>query len=308
MAVLAWVKVGNFPYFLFLAFLVGITLLSLYLCNRFGKVFAKRYISIILWANFALHFLKQILPYYYSRWPGSLPDSLFPNLCAVLIMLSPFIFHFGGKYWKDYMYYIGVLSGVLVYLAPTGAMREDVVGADYVFEMIRFYLCHWPLVVTGILMVQQGFHKLDWKRLWAIPVMFAAILVLISLDQMLFGPILKMEGYPHDWIGEDGLLNRINIHSAMSNQSMQFGPQSGVDGFLGWLYPYLIPGLMTYRVGEAIYFTPVIWIVPFLYLGTVIIGPLMALPFESRQMRMDVLAFQQKRKLKRLHRTYMRER
>ena len=304
MPVLAWIQIGNFYYFLFLALLVGISVFSVMLCNRLGKVFAKRYITIILWVNFALHFLKQLLPIYFSKWPSGLTDSLFPNLCATLIVLSPFIFLFGGKYLKDYMFYIGVLSGVLVYLVPTGAMREDVTGLDYAFETARFYLCHWPLVVAGLLMVQQGFHKLDWKRLWSIPLVFAGILTIISVSQILFGPIMKLDGYPHDWVGADGVFNRINLHAAMSNQSMQFGPQAGVDGLFGWAYPYLIPGLMTYRIDGEIYFTPIIWIIPFLYLGTVIIGPLMALPFEHRQMRMDVLAFRQKRKMRALHRRH----
>ena len=295
------VRIGNFYYFLFIFLLFALVFFTLWLCHKFGKTFSYRFISIVLWANFALHFLKQFLPHIMNQWPVSLTDSALPNLCAVLIVAAPFIFHFGDVYTKDYLYYIGVLSGLLVYFVPTGAMRTDLEAGHYAFEVARFYLCHWPLVVCGLLMVEQGFHKLDWKRLWAIPFLFCGVLALITVDQILFGPLMKVPGYPHEWIGEHGVLNRLNFESVYSNQSMQFGPQPGVDKMFGWLYPYLIPGLMTYRVEGAIYFTPVIWIFPFIALGAAIIGPVMALPFEGKAMKMDILAWQQKRKLRALH-------
>ena len=302
MRVLTFVEIGNFFYFLFIFLLFGLVVGLTALCHKLGKRFSYRFISITLWANFALHFLKQFLPNYYKLWPYSLGDSLFPNLCAVLIFLSPFIFHWGNAHLKDYMYYIGIISGVLVYFVPTGALRTDVTGLEYAFETTRFYLCHWPLVVCGFLMVEQGFHKLDWKRLWSIPLTFGGILVLITLDQFLFGPILKFQGYPHEWIGENGVLNRFNPYSAMSNQSMQFGPQPGPDKFLSWLYPALIPGLAVYWVEGERYFTPVIWMLPFIALATPLVGIPMCLPFEHKQMKLDVLGLRQRKKLAAFHR------
>ena len=300
MVFLARVQLGNFWYFLAIFLLFGVTALSMWLCHRFGKKFAYWYIAIILWANFALHFCKQFLPNYYTRWPDSLSDSFFPNLCAVLISISPFVFHWGNKYLKDYMYYLGIISGVAVYFVPTGAMRMDIPDMEYVFETTRFYLCHWPLVVCGLLMVEQGFHKLDWKRLWAMPIMYCGILALICLHVIVCGPLLKLQGFPHEWVGENGILYRAPIGVEYSNQSMQFGPQLGVDKIFGWAYPYLIPFLMTYKVDGTLYFTPVIWIAPFIAILTALFAPLMAAPFEHRQMRLDLIALSQKRKMKRL--------
>lgn len=299
---LAIVTMGNGVYFAFLLILVGLTVGSTVLCHRFGKRFAYRFISICLWVNFALHFLKQFLPLYMNQWPYSLADSCFPNLCATLIVISPFVFHWGNDHFKDYMYYLGIISGIVAFVYPVGPMRTDLNEVEYAFEFTRYYLCHWPLVVCGFLMVEQGFHKLNWKRFWSIPLIFCGILAVVALDQILFGPILKFPGYPHEWVGPDGVLNRLNPGQVYSNQSMQFGPQPGVDKILGAIYPYLIPGLMTFQVDGAIYFTPAIWIMPIIYVITLIVEPLMALPFEHRQMRMDVLAFKQRRRLRHLHR------
>ncbi|MBE6127290.1 MAG: hypothetical protein E7182_04890 [Erysipelotrichaceae bacterium] len=302
MRVLAIVTMGNFFYFFFIFLLFALTAGATFLCHRLGKKFAYRFISVILWANFALHFLKQFFPLYYKNWPYFLAESAFPNLCAFLIVVAPFVFHWGNKYFKDYLYFIGIISALVAYAVPTGPMRTDIHGVDYALELTRYYLCHAPLVTCGFLMVEQGFHRLDWRRSWAIPIMFSGVLAVTCLDQILYGPILKLPGHPYEWVGEHGILNRLSTGSGYANQSMQFGPQSKVDPFFSWLYPYLIPGLMTYRVGGEIYFVPAIWIMPFIYLATFLIAPLMTLPFEHKAMRMDVLAWRDKARLRRLHR------
>ena len=293
------VEFGNFFYFLPIFWLLGSTIFSLWLCQKKGKKFAKIYILAILWINFALHFIKQVFPLNQTRWPYGLTDSLWPNLCAVFVFFAPFVFLSKNRYLKDYMYYLGVISAVAVYIYPNTALSKDIPGAMYVVETIRFYFCHWPLFTCSILMVAMGFHKLDWKRLWAIPLIYCAVLALISFQQILFGPILHVNGFAKDWIGQDGVLNRLGDHHNIGNQSMQFGPQPQVDKIMGWLYPYWFPYLFTFRIDGVLYFTPIIWILPFLYLATYIVGPLLALPFEHRQMRLDVEEWKQRRKMRR---------
>lgn len=295
------VEFGNFWYFFFLVLMAGLAVGSVWLCRKKGQKFAHKFILVLLWANFALHFVKQILPTFINWLPQGLCDSLFPNLCAWLIFFGPFIYIFGNKYFKDYLFYIGFLSGFLVYLVPTGAIRHDLSALEYASETARFYLCHAPLIIVPLVMADQKLHRLDWKRLWSIPLIFGLVLTCIACHCFLFGPILKFDRFPHEWVGPDGVLNRFGINAKIANQSMQFGPQPAADKALSWLYPALIPGLMTFHVDGELYFTPVIWILPFIALGTAIIGPLMALPFEHRAMKMDVLAWRQKRKLRKLH-------
>lgn len=293
------VEAGNFFYFLPIFWLIGFTMFSLWLCQRKGKKFAKKYILAILWTNFALHFIKQIFPVNQSLWPYGLTDSLWPNLCAVFVFFAPFVFLSNNKYLKDYMYYLGIVSAVAVYIYPNAALSKQYDGAMYVIEVIRFYFCHFPLLTCSVLMVAMGFHKLDWKRLWAIPLVYGGVLALVSFQQLLFGPILHVDGFAQQWIGPDGALNRLGEHHIISNQSMQFGPQPVVDKIMGWLYPYWFPYVFTFTVDDVLYFTPILWIMPFLYLATYIVGPLLALPFEHRQMRLDVEAWKQRRKMRR---------
>ncbi len=298
------VEFGNFWYFFFLFLMAGITVGSVLLCRKLGQKFAHRYILCLLWGNFALHFLKQFLPTYLEWLPQGLCDSLFPNLCAWLIFFGPFIYMFGNKHFKDYLFYIGLISGVAVYLMPTGAIRHDLPALPYATETARFYLCHLPLVVVPLVMVDQRLHRLDWKRLWSIPLIYGLALTFITAHVFLFGPILKFDKFPHEWIGPNGVLNRFAIADAdkqIANQSMQFGPQPSTDKILSWIYPYLIPGLMTFHYDGVLYFTPVIWILPFIAIATCIVGPFMTLPFEHKAMKLDILAWRQKRKMRKLH-------
>ncbi len=293
------VEFGNIFYFLPIIWLFAITVFSLWICHKKGKKFTKIYIMSILLVNFALHFIKQAFPLnQYNMARGGLTDSLWPNLCAVYVFFAPFVFLSKNKYLKDYMYYIGVISAIAVYIYPNTALSTDIPGAMYVVETIRFYFCHWPLLVCPLVMVAEGLHKLDWKRLWAVPLVYAGALAIISAQQIFFGPILHVNGFAQEWFGPDGVFNRLGEHSHMANQSMQFGPQPGVDGIMGWLYPYWFPYVLTFKVDGVLYFTPILWFMPFLYFATYLVGPLMTLPFEHRQMRLDVEGWKQQRKMR----------
>ena len=293
------VQFGNIFYFLPILWLIFITVFSFWLCRKFGKKFAKIYILSILWVNFAFHFIKQAFPLNQTRLPYGLTDSLFPNLCAVFVFFAPFVFITNNRYLKDYMYYIGIVSAISVYIYPVAALATDIPGEMYVIETIRFYGCHWPLLTCPLLMVSEGFHKLDWKRLWAIPLVYAGILALIAFQQILFGPILHVEGFAQDWIGQDGVLYRLGDHHHIGNQSMQFGPQPAVDAIMGWLYPYWFPNILSFEIDGIRYFVPILWFLPFLYPAVYILGPLMTLPFEHRQMKLDVEGWKQQFKMRR---------
>lgn len=300
-----FVRMGNFWYFFFWLLLVGLFFYTNHLCKRKGKKFTDRFVLILICLNFALHIFKQFLPRYRAEWPDGWADSLFPNLCAALIFLSPFIYLWGPKPFKDYMYYLGVISGLAVFFFPTGAMRyEEFPGgfssAEYVFETIRFYLCHTILILAGYLMVAHGSHKLSYKRIKFVPLVFGFFFLVVGLHAIIWGPIAKLAKYPHQWVGEDGVFNNRSLGQLIANQSMVFGPQPGLDKVLRPIAERIfIPGLMSYWVDGELYYTPILWASPALLLAIAIVGPLMTYPFDSFAMRRAYEGYKQKRKLAR---------
>ena len=308
-----YVRMGNFWYVFFIVLCLGLTALTLFICRKAGKKFSKVLIQVLLWSNFALHFLKQFIPYYFQRWPVILVDSLFPNLCAILIVTAPFIYLWGNAYFKDYFFYIGTVSGLGVLFYPSGPM--DIAqypggffsNPDYLICVARFYLCHFLLLVTALIMVLEGFHKINYRRLWAIPFIYALYLGGVSLNSIMLGPVFHHPWYPQDWVGPDGVFNPRGEHSVIANQSMNFGPQPFLDNILSPIYPYLPQGLMTYKVGDQYYFVPVLWQLPFIALATLLAGPLMALPFDYQHMRDDRYKRQQLRRWKKMARRARKE-
>lgn len=283
-----YVAIGNFWYFFFIALIAGVGIFLYRLCGRKGKKFTDRFVLILAWVNFALHFFKQFFPGYRQEWPDGLADSLFPNLCAALIFATPFILMWGRKTWKDYLYYIGIASGIVAITMPTGAMRyadfpEGFLSFDYAIEVMRFYFCHAVLIYVGLLTVAKGSHELSFKRIKWIPLTFAFFFLVVGLHAIIWGPIAKLQGFPTEWVGENGVLNNLSLGQQIANQSMVFGPQPALDPFIRPLAQFFIPYLMVYSVGDTLYYTPILWMAPFFVLTIYLLAPLVTYPFARHE-------------------------
>lgn len=290
------IRIGNFLYFLPILVLIALLFLSDQLCKRLGKEFARKYILILLWSNFVLHFLKQFLPSYLADFPNSLKESTIPNFCACLIVIEPFIFMSENRYLKDYCYYVGILSAIAAYLYPPNLIGLDLSRVENFFEAVRYYSCHAPLLICGYLMVRYDQHKLDYHRLWALPLTMTGINIAIVLNG-LFLHWIGFPGYPQN-------IDEVISRSGPLAGAACFGPPLFCDSFMGWLYPYTIPGLMHYYDSSGVLrFTPSLWMLLPEYIALLIVGPLMAYPFQKREMRMDYEAFRQKQKMRKRRKT-----
>lgn len=282
------IQFGNFLYMITIIVLILIIYFSIKLCHKRGKHFANKYILAILIFNFCLHFVKQLLPTYSKEWPNSLWKSTFENLCAALIILAPFIYISKNKYLKDYMFYIGVISGVGVYLFPAGVFGIDLRNIDAIVDVTRFYICHIPLALCGILMVEEGFHKLDYKRLWVLPFSYIGFQTIIFLNDLIlfvcqagafydyYGPISDRQSWL-DFFYREGI----------ANESANFGFRESFDSMLSWLY---IPYLMTFKLEGRTYFIPVLYqFIPVCIL-TWPVGLLMSYPWQKEQYKIDYLS------------------
>ena len=127
----------------------------------------------ILAFNFVLHFLKLALPYYYERgFPEVLRKCSFENICAVSTLVFPFAYLSKCNSIKDYMFYLGVISGIRGCVAPM-----PVIGLPFYHpEVIRYYICHASIWIVPLLMVIFGIHKLDYRRIWKVIAIYFGVL------------------------------------------------------------------------------------------------------------------------------------
>ena len=215
----------NFWYFLFIFLSAGgFAGLYLLLRNRSQKTVKLVLISLMVFA-LVLHFMKGLFPPYSLDYSRHLRDSWFINICGANIALFPFMLLSKNKYVKDYMFYIGVLSGLIAIVYPIDPILKPDQSAEIV-DVLRFYLHHNLLWYVPLLMVLLGLHKLAYRRIWATPIIFLLVMLFIMLNQ-----IFQSELGFIDLRGDD-------IHAIpYVNNSLIWGPDGSISKLIDWACP-----------------------------------------------------------------------
>ena len=277
------IRLFNFWYFFWIVFFVGIFIL-LYFLLRNKKDRAKRIVlfSILIFA-LVLHFLKFFIPPYSDDISRLYRDSWFTNICAANIFIFPFIFASKNNTAKDYMFYIGVISGIAATLLPLEPINK-VNQTGEVLDIIRFYVHHSILWIVPLLMVVLKLHKIDYKRVWKMPGCLLLLLLFIMLNQIIqselgFVPL------------RDDNFFQINY----KNSSYIWGPNGDEFGrFLSYLCPNFFKTVPVGKFAGRIKYWPWFWLIVPAY---VLLIPLMffiALIFEKDVFRSDMILLRER--------------
>lgn len=264
----------NLPYFIFLFFGIGITVGLHYLLRNKSMKTKKTVIFSLLMFNFALHFLKLLFPPYNQSLQIGLRDVFAINICAVSVIVFPFIYLSKSEGAKDFMFYLGVLSGTLALLIPTEALGEQI----WQFDLFRFYIAHTILLVAPFLMVSLGVHKLNYKRIWRMPLYMVVYFMFIMVNQVLQSELGIIDPRSSDflkinfknssffWKKEtDPLFVVFDIFTPQIFKTVPFGPYAGQDKY--W---------------------PLIWITPAILVYFTVLPFLMSLPWERKHIASDL--------------------
>lgn len=149
-----------------------------------ATIVQKTVLFSFLALGFLFHFLKVFIPPYSVDEGRMLRDSWFINICGANIGLFPFLFFSKNKYVKDYMLYIGVLSGFIAILYP----QEPLVKSNQIgefWDIVRFYYHHWMVMAVPLLTVLLGHHTLSYRRILAAPIGLLLLMLFIMLNQLL---------------------------------------------------------------------------------------------------------------------------
>ena len=178
-----YIDMFNFWYFFWLILAAGATVGLYFLLRNKSAKFQKSVLFSLLALGLLFHFLKVYIPPYSVDEARMLRDSWFVNICGANIALFPFMFFSKNEKIKDYMFYIGVISGLIALFYP----QEPMAKVDQLAEcldIIRFYYHHWMLLAVPLLMVLLKHHKLSYKRVHVAPIGLLGVMLFIMLNQV----------------------------------------------------------------------------------------------------------------------------
>lgn len=178
-----YISMFNFWYFFWLILAAGATAGLYFLLRNRSVKLQKTVLFALLVVGFLLHFLKVYIPPYSIDEARMLRDSWFVNICAANIALFPFMFFSKNEKIKDYMFYIGLISGLIALFYPQEPMAKVDQLAEQL-DIVRFYYHHWMLLTVPLLSVLFKHHKLSYKRVFVAPVGLLLLMLFIMLNQV----------------------------------------------------------------------------------------------------------------------------
>ena len=271
------VYIFNYVYFLYIA-LALILLVGLYLLlrNKSKKVSSIVLFSLLL-SGFILHFLKLFADFYQAWMPISIRTITPEAICTVSILIFPWLFLSKNQLLKDYLFYMGVMGGLIATVYPV-----NVIGFyAFEFETMRFFYHHVLLWVVPLLMMMLKLHTLDYKRIWKVTFLAILVLCIILVNEV----ILVATGF----VRADLLFS-----SEFRNTALIFGPMPEL-GSVNTAFTALTPELFTTvpvgpNAGEPLYW-PIVWMLIPAYIYFSIGAFLLALPFEYKNIKSDIISF-----------------
>ena len=266
-------------YFLWLLLCGSATAGLYFFLRNKSAVFQKSVLFSFLALGLLLHFLKVYIPPYSVDEARMLRDSWLINICAANIGLFPFLFFSKNERIRDYMFYIGVISGLIALFYP----QEPIVKTNQLGEqldIVRFYYHHWMLLTVPLLMVLLGHHKLSYKRILSAPTGLLLLMLFIMLNQIFqseLGFVPLRDGGDFFGIG-------------YKNSSYIWGP--GTDDAIGNFLSIFTPKFFrTVPVGEfagQAKYWPWFWLIVPVYLLVTPLSFLLSLVFDHKSLAADM--------------------
>lgn len=173
------------------------------------------------------------------------------------------------------MFFLGILGGAIAILYPAEPIAKTNQAAEWI-DIVRFYVHHNILWYVPLLMVMFKFHKLSYRRIFALPITFCCVLIFIMINQ-----VLQSE------LGFIPLRGNKFFDINYKNSSMIWGPDGAIGNFFAMFCPNIFKTIpVGANAGQQKYW-PLIWLIVPMYILLVPICFLMCMIFDHKHFVSD---------------------
>ena len=282
------IQMFNFWYFFWIILSAG-AIVGLYFLLRNKSDRTKKIVLFSFLAlGFVLHFLKMYIPPYSVDESRMLRDSWLINICAANIGLFPFLFFSKNNYVKDYMVFIGVISGLLAIVYPEEPLAKSNQLGEF-WDIVRFYYHHWMLLAVPLLMVLFKLHTVSYRRVFSAPIGLLMVMLFIMLNQIFQSELGFIPLRSNDFFS-------INY----KNTSYIWGPKTNdaIGTFLSWFCPSFFKVIPVGEFTGEIKYWPWFWLI---FPVFILVTPLsfgVSMIFDSKNFKKDIIELKESIKQK----------
>lgn len=277
------INYGSFMYFMYIFLAIGLCAGIFFAIRKRSDKVKRLTILIISLINLAQHLFKFIIyPHYWDDFSPHLSSAY--NVCAFLIITTPFVLIFGNELLKNYMTYLGSIAGMIAMLVPYWFIGQSA----FQWEAYRFYLCHSLLFISSILPALVGLHKLRWKHFWKMGILFLVMLGIIILNDIFFVAIGAYSGTDS---------NDIYGSLCAINPCWSVIPPSGEFEWLINIIAFFSPSFLMGN-NSSNFYVPILWYAIPIYLGITLVAFTVCVLIDLRAFKGDFSLFKGKLKEK----------
>lgn len=245
-------KIFNAYYFMFIVLAIGSYVGLYFLLRNKSERVKILVLGGILIFNLVLHFLKLTFPPYSTDPNKAMSQIWFINICGVSVLAFPFFFFSKNKTFRDFMFYLGTISGFLALLYPTEALNKS----PFALDTLRFYITHSIIIIAPLLMVTLKLHTVSYKRIWSMPLIVAAYLLFIMVQNVLQSELgiinFRNDDFLHPnfhnpafvWGPTDDLAKLFSVFTPEFMKKVPYGPY--VEQPKYWPLFWMMPGVFVY--------------------------------------------------------------
>ena len=248
-----------------------------YLLKNKNENIKKYVLFSLLLLGVALHFLKVFVPPYSNNIDRLYNDLWLINICAANIIIFPFIFISKSNKAKDYMVYLGLLSGLISIFVPIEPIEKGDNQINEILDIVRFYIHHSLLWIIPLLMVKLKLHKVSYKNsLWG-PTGLLLLMLFIMLNQVFQYELGFIELRSSDFFA-----------IKYKNTSYIWGPDDSISNFFARFTPSFFKVVPVGKYQGELKYWPWFWLIVPAYLFVTPLCFGVSLIFDYNNFKFDI--------------------